>query len=280
MTRRGRQRFIPRRRERSRGRFAALPAFRTCRALPLGLAILMMAACSTVPSYVLPPSHDIAADPRMGVVVGSVGSLSDTTGSPPWREWSLYRFASTDGSGVSGSVTSAFAWNPFYMFGSMPLCADDGLAEECGHLFALLLPAGEYEFTDVSPAMMERVGSSLTAGWAERLTGFRFTVQAGTAVYLGNLRSRICVGGGRRRGVNVAWSAVGDVADMSARDLPLLRAAHPPLRAAAIESRVLPGRPWTWHYREEEGYVPAHPWPEPCASPSADQIRRYLLRGD
>ncbi len=175
-------------------------------------------------------------------------------------------------------MTSAYRYNPFYMFGTMTLCADDGLDADCGQLFALQLPAGEYEFHRVIPAMVELASdkSFRPSGWDQPLSGYRFTVRAGEVSYLGALLSRICVGGkSRRHRVNQVWAAVGAVFDRYERDYPLLIARYPQLAGAEIRQAPLPGQPWLWRHKESQGVTPPYGWPPDCA-PEPERALEYL----
>lgn len=100
----------------------------------------------------LPADYDLASKSDEGVVVGSVGT--NPIGKQ-WREWSRYEYRSVSDPKIHGHVTSAVNWsNPFF---SQPECPDDGLLAECGQLFAIVLPAGKYEFWAVVPAMDSQV---------------------------------------------------------------------------------------------------------------------------
>ena len=93
----------------------------------------MLAGCS---GYLpdLPAGYVVESETDKGVITGSVGT--NPLGKQ-WREWSRYEYHSTS--------------DPFY---PQPECPDDGLPVECGNLFAIVLPVGEYEFWAVSPARL------------------------------------------------------------------------------------------------------------------------------
>jgi len=238
---------------------------------PAMLAISMVVAgCAGRVEHELPSGYPIGTDMRKGVVVGTIGARPAPE-TPPWYEWSLYKYRSLSEPALEGTITSAFKWNPYYMWGSMPLCADDGLESECGRTFALLLPAGEYEFTSVRPAMMEAVTSGDSPGSQVPLSGYRFSISAGEVVYVGHLLSRICITGSRIRGGNAPWTAVGDVADKGDRDIPLIVARYPDLRDAVVARRPMPGEPWLWrHPRLKPEFRP-----EGCSNQTAERAQ-YL----
>lgn len=238
------------------------------------LLTLIVVGCAGGLQNELPLEYNMGSDSRLGVVIGSVGA-KPAPGNPPWYEWSRYDFHSLTDPDTEGHITSAFKWNPFYMWGSMPLCADDGLESECGYLFAMLLPAGDYEIHQVTPAMMSRsVDNSFTQrGWTLPLKDYNFVVYPGQAVYIGNLLSRICVG--RIKRGNHVLSAIGVVKDMSERDMPLLVAKYPQLEGVKILHQPVSGTPWLWRYKKNEGFVPPYGWPKDC-SLEFEQIEDYL----
>jgi len=248
------------------------------RGMQAGLTVMLVfsvlaAGCAGRVEHELPPGYAISADTRNGVVIGSIGARPAAE-TPPWHEWSSYRYRSLDDPAVAGSITSAFKWNPYYMWGSMPLCADDGLEEECGRVFALLLPAGEYEFSSVGPAMMDEATSSQIQIRHQPLSGYRFSVRAGETVYVGNLLSRVCITGTRFRGGNAPWAAVGDVADRAERDIPLILSRYPILRDVVPARRPMRGERWLWrHPKLKSEFRPAG-----CSGDTQEQA--LYLRGD
>lgn len=225
--------------------------------------VLLVAACAGRVPHNLPGDYAIDSDQHYGVIIGSVGAKRDP-GMDSWYEWSLYELRSKTDSNLSGHVNSAFKWNPYYMWGSMALCPDDGLADECGQLFALLLPAGEYEFHMVIPAMSSKSTdqSFRQSGWSAQLQGYDFEVLPGKAIYLGNLISRICIAAANHG--NRVWSAVGDVSDESKRDIPLLINKFPNLASVPILQQTMDVQPWLWRYKEAEGVAPVNGWPPDC----------------
>ena len=235
----------------------------------------LLAGCAGPVTHGLPDGYAVESDADYGVVVGTVGVLPDI-----WLEWSRYEFRSLTEPAVSGHVTSAYSSNPFYMFGSMPLCADDGLERECGHAFALRLPAGEYRFTGVTPAMSSASTSTLDGGWGQLLEGYDFTVRPGRVVYIGSLLSRVCIGvqNGWAHSHRV-WSAVGDVTDRYARDLPLLQRKYPTLAPVTVANETMRGPPWLWRYGERSGKRPLAGWPADCSLEPAT-LEAYLHSGE
>jgi len=244
-----------------------------CRLGGLGFLVSCAGIDRTDP---LPENFVLGNEVGFGVITGSVGSRPDQ-----WHEWSQYYFRATDGGRTSGYLNSGATYNPFYLFGDMPRCEDDGLAAECGHLYAIVLPVGDYEIHQVAPAMDSYIAGTAGVGvWSEPLRGYRFRVSPGRVTYLGNLLSRVCTAGavvGSR-----VWSAIGDVADLSARDIPLLRTKYPQLADSTFDIAVMPGEPWRWRYQPNNWFnlneEPPAGWPADC-SLEPGTLSSYL-RGD
>lgn len=212
----------------------------------------------------LPASYDIASDPDKGIITGSVGT--NPLGKQ-WREWSQYVYHSTNDPKLSGHVTSAVNWsNPFF---PQPECKDDGLPAECGHLFAIILPAGEYEFSAVIPARDSQTADPWPSGYAATLKGYRFEVKPGQAIYIGNMLSRLCGGSSYSyygiASIGSARAAQGDVADMYERDMPLLKEKYPQLQNVSVKNEPMAGVAWRWEYKQSEGEVLATNWQSECA---------------
>ena len=223
---------------------------------------ITLAACTGYKSG-LPPDYNVLLDSANGVVVGSVGT--NPLGKQ-WREWSQYLYLSSIDQKKRGSVASAVNWsNPFF---PQPECPDDGLEAECGNLFAIILPAGEYEFWAVIPAMDSNAADNSTR-YAVGLEGYKFEVQPGEATYIGNMLSRLCGGSSYSyygtAAIGRARVAQGDVADRYARDLPLLVAKFPQLKNAVVKNETMPGVPWRWEWEQRDGTSVAANWQSDCA---------------
>ncbi len=237
--------------------------------LSIPLFAALLAGCS---GYLpgLPAGYVVGSEPDKGVITGSVGTIPL---GKQWREWSRYDYYSTSDPELRGHVTSAVNWsNPFY---PQPECPDDGLPAECGNLFAIALPAGEYEFWAVSPAMDSQAADpGLQKGWATRLQGYRFEVKAGQANYLGNILSRLCGGSGHSyygmARIGSARSAQGNVADRYSRDVPLLLEKFPQLKSTTIYNSTMAGIPWRWDYGQPDDRAITDVWRDEC-SPARDR---------
>lgn len=235
--------------------------------IPLILSLFtFVSGCAGIKTD-LPDAYVVESDLNYGVVVGSVGSVKPLPKNKR-QEVTAYLFHSTADQEVLGSVVSA----PYHElpFNSRPVCAEDGLPDECGILFAKRLPVGEYEFFVARPAIDTRGSEGVFSNkpWDVALDGYQFVVKPAQVTYLGNLLSRICSSAGDW--FAGARSAVGDVADMYDRDVALLRGKFPQLRAAQIENETIVGKPWFWaKYKGPQADDLTFEWPNSC-SPTRD----------
>jgi hypothetical protein len=215
----------------------------------------------------LPSDYVVEANLSKGVVVGSVGSK--TYPETEYREQNMYLFRSISNPDLRGYVSSATEKKQ--MFTHLGICSDDGLPDECGSLFAIALPIGEYEFFSVVPALNSRANGALfifDSPWDAPLQGYRFSVRSGKVAYLGNLLSRICTGSDRKYwamfSTSVARSAVGDIADMRDRDVPLLTEKYPQLKTTPINNETIAGAPWRWEYQQSNDQILIVETPDEC----------------
>jgi hypothetical protein len=215
----------------------------------------------------LPSNYVVEANLSKGVVVGSVGSKAYP--ETKYREQNMYLFRSISNPDLRGYVSSATAKKQ--MFTHLGVCSDDGLPDECGSLFAIALPVGEYEFFSVIPALNSRAnGDSFVfdSPWNAPLQGYRFSVHSGKVAYLGNMLSRICTGSSQTYwalfSTSVARSAVGDIADMYDRDVPLLIEKYPQLNTTIINNETIAGAPWRWEYQQLNDQILIVERPDEC----------------
>lgn len=226
----------------------------------IGIASLL-AGCVTLYDEVpdtLPLSYVPPAAGQTGVAVGSVTSPPNEYGQ--WQEASRYSLRSRTDPAVVGFLRSGS--DDFYGRLGMPFaylrypdyrgCAEEeGLETECGRLFAMELPAGEYEIREVIVS-----GRGNGSSWIVELPDYRFTVQAGAVSYLGNLNNRLCIGSLGFSNLVIAVS--GEVRDNFDRDWPLLRAKYPFLANQPIERAAIQGSPWLSRLWKRK--VPKHGW--------------------
>ena len=215
----------------------------------------------------LPSDYVVEANLSKGVIVGSVGSK--TYPETEYREQNMYLFRSISNPDLRGYVSSATEKKQ--MFTHLGICSDDGLPDECGSLFAIALPIGEYEFFSVVPTLNSQGNGALfifDSPWDAPLQGYRFSVRSGKVAYLGNLLSRICTGSDRTHwgmfSTSVARSAVGDVADMYDRDVPPLIEKYPQLKTTPINNETIAGAPWRWEYEQSNDQILIVERPDEC----------------
>lgn len=228
------------------------------------LAVALTGCGSFYPESVT-PDFQFGGTPEIGVIVGSVTSLPDPTYLGNWRDYSRYEIRSTTDPKIVRNIVSGAISNFLRPWGSLPLCADDGLEAECGHLFAIDLPPGDYVLSAVQPAMAQATSSLTSNDWVLPLEGYRFTVAAGEVRYIGELTSHICVGaeGGWSTG-NRVWAAKGEVRDSFARDWPLIARKYPALASLKAVRALISGGPWVFRFREQKGVMPPNGWPKAC----------------
>lgn len=229
----------------------------------MATVLLGSVGCASVAPRINQPSLDPKYRPgvnlQTGVVVGSVTALRD-----PYREslaeLAQYYIRSTSDSKFRFTLTSAAKYNPYTFFAEVPKCDEEGLAEECGRLFALELPLGDYEIYAVMAAASSATSTTNLGDWTVALEGYRFVVEPGSVAYLGNLNSRICVGSVSQMRSGVV-AAAGNVGDEFPRDWPLLQARFPMLLEVKPERQVLKGAPWQWRRGADSGWQPPTGWP-------------------
>ncbi len=231
-----------------------------------GLVILLtvgsIVGCAGIKSG-LPDDYVVQSDLNFGVVIGSVGSI---TPLPTYKkqERTVYVFRFAADHKLIGSVKSA----PFHhlLFSPDPACEEDELPNECGVLFAVKLPVGDYEFFVAHPAMDTQISEAVISNklWDVPLEDFKFVVKPAQVTYLGNLLSRICTTSNGY--FPAARSAIGDVADMYIRDVPLLREKFPQLKTVQIDNETMGGTPWLWKkYKEPQNENKDVEWPYGCS---------------
>ena len=238
----------------------------------LVLFVVALQGCTTR-QPVLPPDFDPAAMPGHGIVVGSVTSVPDTRWSPAFFEASAYFYRGIDAPGISGVLRSGRGSALAALDGER--CergipdANGGIADDrsipdrdCGRLFAVPLPAGRYRIHAVQVREPNATSIESAPHFSQPLETFEWTVVAGQIAYLGEFRSRICMGS-TGRGLGVA-AVAGEVRDAFDRDQRLLALRFPGLQGRSIVQGVLRTEPWLWHA------------PAPLADTGPEVCEQYL----
>lgn len=196
------------------------------------LAAFLVSACGSLFQENIDPDASSPAGSQEGLILGSVTAPFIDR----YHEPVVFHYRSVgDGDKTTGRLTSARS--PVLWIPGIPACNEEGLTEQCGRLFAVSLPAGNYEIHGVQE---QRTGAQIYA-----MPPLRFTVTRGKASYLGNLHTTFCQGLVRStRGAILG----GDLAivDERQRDLALLRARYPQLAGVEIEKQLLPNLAWRW----------------------------------
>ena len=118
--------------------------------------------------------------------------------------------------------------------------------------------------------------------WSQTLKHYQFDVNAGQVLYIGNLMSRICVGAaGKIHHGQRVWAAIGDVRDMSERDIPLIYKKYPQLVDLRVSVNVMQGEPWLWRFQMDNWFdlneTPPYGWPKQCSLEN-EILNLYLKR--
>ena len=239
------------------------------------LCLFAVQACASRQAA-LPTDVDPASMTGSGAIVGSVTSAPDDRWNPPYFQPSAYYYRGVDDPTVngvlrSGSGSTVGQWDSERCAPGIP----DEYAgaqhrgsiprSDCGRLFALTLPAGRYRIHTVQFRQPNATSVEPASLFSRPLESMEWTVTAGEVRYLGELRSRICMGS-TGHGLRVS-TVHGEVRDAFTRDLPLLVARFPALRGRQIVPRALPSAPWTWQW-------PAGGLPDACGDDPLTSTRR------
>jgi len=172
-----------------------------------------------------------------GVIVGSVTAPFNRH----YHETILFEYRSLGDKGKhSGVLTSGIQHgNPLI---DIPTCTEADIPSQCGRLFAVSLPAGDYEIYQAYA-----LGQSLGA---LGMPPMRFTVTKGNTIYLGNLQVSFCLGmrtsfRGDILGANIK------VRDAYNRHVPLIRKRFNALSEVPIEKQLLPDLAWQMRVQYE-----------------------------
>ena len=214
----------------------------------MGIAVAVMAifstGCASPFQRNINEHYLIDADEGNGLIVGSVSAPPIPRGYSPtadsahsYHDVAKFFFRSRDqGSRLEGVLTSG---TKHPRIDNIPACESEGLAEECGRLFAIRLPAGTYEI------YRGRFGDNPYYDYVDWERPAVFPVAAGKTIYLGNLHVEYCKG--RPTSIRSRGSILGaDVSlrDRYERDTALIRQRFAALQKAEIIRQPLPDPAW------------------------------------
>ncbi len=169
----------------------------------------------------------VGLDAETGLVVGS--ATAQHAGRYHENVQFFYR-SSGDQKNPSGVLTSGTSYR--YLTPYISSCEEDGIGEHCGRLFAVHLPAGQFEIFRI------RIGDIF-----QNILPVEFFVTPGEATYVGNLHAAFCVGQPRQSRGAILGANIS-VRDDYVRDAGLLREKFSALQTIPIYKRLLPDASW------------------------------------
>lgn len=196
----------------------------------LSVTISMSSGCTALVQKNIDEDHRTMKDIGGGIIVGSVTAPL----AAHYHKKVVFRYHSLENQnkhrGVLTSGTQFLTLPPW-----VPSCSEDGLDDQCGRLFAINLPAGEYVIDHIvfegDHYQPDHPGV--------------FSVLEGRAIYLGNLHVTYCVGLVRSTRGNILGADVS-VRDNYERDTSLLTGKYSSLRTVRIERQLLLDPAWKW----------------------------------
>lgn len=187
-------------------------------------ALLLGCATTDVDSDI-----DIATSSDRGLVVGSIFHRHE--GGRVVTKSSFYFRVRADGSGQQRVVeygTGEPLLNPF---------SDTDFEEGEGRVFALELPAGDYEF------FAWKAGSSHVRIYSPAVPALPFQISPGKATYIGSFRMNIAAAK-TLIGIPTLDNADVRVEDQHDRDLRVLADKYPKLRTSDVQLTPLDASSW------------------------------------
>lgn len=183
--------------------------------------------CSSLVQTNISEDGPTGLDSETGLLVGSV--TAPHAGRYHENVQFFYR-SSGDQANPLGVLTSGTSHK--YLTPYISSCEEEGIGEHCGRLFAVHLPAGQFEFFRI------RIGDIF-----QDILPVEFPVTRGEAVYVGNLHTVFCVGQARQSRGAILGADIS-VRDDYVRDAGLLREKFSALQAIPIYKRLLPEASW------------------------------------
>jgi len=167
-----------------------------------------------------------------GMIVGSVTAPFASR----YHHGVQFRYRSLGGDGSRQGVLTSASGLRFVPY--MPSCGEDGLEPQCGRLFAVELPAGDYEVFQLTVA-------SGGSGYSLPIQTWRFCVSPGQVSYLGSLHMQYCEGLVRNTRGGILGGELS-IRDEYARDVALLRGRFRQLAGQPVRRQLLPATVIRW----------------------------------
>jgi len=197
----------------------------------LASAAILNVGCTSFEQKNLSESQSPYSGSGNGVIVGSVTAPF----AQHYHESVLFGYRKLgSGDKTAGILTSGIRHKNFLL--QIPSCSEGGIPEQCGRVFAISLPAGDYEIYKAQV---------IGRGDFQQVTSALFTVTKGDVIYIGNLHVTFCVGMVNRYRGNILGADVS-LRDEYERDIAVIREQHGELATASIDKRLLPDNSWRW----------------------------------
>ena len=177
-------------------------------------------------------------DFESGIIVGSVTAPFILH----YHETVLFHYRSVDDDGQqNGVLTSGTQHKIIYPYPFVPLCDSDSLESQCGRLFAVQLPVGNYEIYRV--VIIGREDFQI-------IEPLLFKVEKEKTSYLGNLHMTFCQGLVRNTRGNILGGDIS-IKDEFDRDIVLLKRKYNGLSAISIKKQLLQNTFLRWRISYE-----------------------------
>lgn len=190
------------------------------------LIVFMFGGCAGRPTLVEPtPQQNFTADDGTAVIVGSV-SQEFTEGA----ESAIASFYLDDAEGDRIDSLSVFS--------IMSLIRKTEFEDVSGHVFAITLEPGTYQFGDWG--IDNGTGMYIHPRRPEPL---KFAVDRGEVIYIGNLHMNFDTGR-NVFGVMITSGGWPKLMDRAKRDIPIIEEKYPAL-VRGVDKRLLDDHPWS-----------------------------------
>ena len=195
------------------------------------LITIFNAGCTSVAQKNLDENQLAFSNSENGVIVGSVTAPF----AAHHHETVLFEYRKLgDNDKNIGVLTSGIQHKNFLI--GIPSCSEGGLPQQCGRLFAITLPPGNYEI--YRAIVMHR-------GEFQQILPAGFTVTKGKVSYLGSLSVTFCAGMVTRYRGNILGANVS-IKDEYERDVLLIRERFDALHNVSVDKRLLSDNSWSW----------------------------------